>query len=151
MRKTSADATTGWIDLHREIDRSRRSGRNFALLRFSGASRRVYVVPSARRQTFLGRGGRALNPLVEVLRDSARSIDHVWGDRDDAYVVLCDTETRGVKAFLARIEAIAPRVVEEHVASSCIFPESGLTADALVSALSAPGARISSPSSVSGA
>jgi hypothetical protein len=138
MRKTWADTATGWTDLGHEVDRSRRCDTSFALLRFSAPTDR----PN-RRGLALGLNGhrpRATSQprWIDALRTAVRSIDHVWTDDDHTYVVLCDTDTRGVKAFLARLESIAPDLVEHGELAASVFPDDGMTVAAIVKALDAP-------------
>jgi hypothetical protein len=137
MPKTSTNAATGWNDLGREVDRCRRSGMSFALLRFSAADERLTRRHFTHRHNDRRTHAATVQSCVDLLRSAVRSVDHVWMDGTHTYVVLCDTEVRGIKAFLARLSVSAPEIVERSEPASCVFPDDGMTSAALVAALDA--------------
>jgi hypothetical protein len=100
-----------WNDLRRELDRCRRFGREFALVRVPGRDR--------------GRIARLV-----------RSTDYVWSDRAATYVLLPESNTASAEGLIARLQREAPELLPERGVQVASFPEDGLTSGALLSALS---------------
>ena len=107
-----------------ELDRSRRFGRNFALVCFS--CRREIEDP----WTYVRELAYGLSSLL-------RRVDRVWIEGPRVYMLLPECDRPMVAAMLLRIREPLARLVGEHVpdVSLAVFPEDGLTNGALYSAL----------------
>jgi hypothetical protein len=117
-----------------ELERSRRFGRQFALVRLS--TRRRIEDP----WTYV-------RMLADELSSLLRRVDRVWIDGPSVYMLLPECDRTMVEAMLLRIREPLARVVGEDAspnASLAVFPEDGLTKGALFSALSTD-RRTSSP------
>lgn len=97
----------GWPAVERELDRSRRYGRGFALL----------ALPSADQP--------------EAVTAELRSLDVAWQERGLLYVLLPESGRDAAAALLGRLAAIAPALATREHAGIAVFPEDGLTSGAL--------------------
>ena len=111
-------AEKGWRELRRELDRSRRFGHDFSLLRMPR------VVPD-------GNGG---TDLARSLPVRLRSIDTVWGDRRYAFVLLPEADRDVALALVARLRRETPGLIPRDVRLAA-FPEDGVTGGALIELL----------------
>jgi hypothetical protein len=119
-----------------ELERSRRFGRQFALVCLS--SRRRIEDP----WTYV-------RMLADELNSLLRRVDRIWIDGHHVYMLLPECDRTMVEAMLLRIREPLARVLGEDArpdASLAVFPEDGLTKSALYSALSTE-RRTSSPDS----
>jgi len=124
-----SDPQVGWAHVRREIDRSRRHERNFAVLR----------VPLALR----GADGRELDGFRDgsdapqaaaQLASMLRAVDDVWTDQGDVYALLPESDRNSARTLLARL-GDAPLPVSIAHATVSVFPEDGVTMGALIEAL----------------
>jgi hypothetical protein len=111
-----------WEEVGRELDRSRRHGRPFVMLRVVGAGSR-------------SNGSVKHERAEEAYRDAVRSIDRVWTRRGDVYLLLPECTRATAQELMRRLnrelpEPLVPRQV--HVAA---FPEDGITQGALLRVL----------------
>jgi hypothetical protein len=107
-------AQTGpWDHLRRELDRARRYGREFALIRIAGADR-----------------DRAAD-LAALLRTS----DYVWLHGRATYVLLPEAGRSAAEQLVARLDHAAPSVLADDALELAAFPEDGLTSGALLAAV----------------
>jgi hypothetical protein len=114
-----------WQALRHEVDRSRRHGHPAALVRIAP----VTVASNDRRAR------RELNGIAQRLQGLLRTIDCIWLQRDAVYVLLPEADRDAVEALMARLRRVAAGLLPaEGVAVAC-FPEDGLTANALRSAV----------------
>lgn len=114
-------------EVRSELERSRRFGRQFALVCLS--SRRRMEDP----WTYVRVLANESDSLV-------RRVDRVWIDGPRVYMLLPECDRAMAEAMLLRIRDPLARVVGEDAApeaSLAIFPEDGLTTGALFGALSA--------------
>ena len=124
-RRTRA-AWREWADLRRERNRGRRYERSFTLIRISS--------PGSDERRRPGRGG-PLDAIGDVMR-LVRSVDGVWTDERDVYVLLpeCDRATgeRTLKRIGQSLAKVLPAGAAITLAS---FPEDGRTSGALLHTL----------------
>jgi hypothetical protein len=111
-------ADAGWRELSRELDRSRRFGRSFSLLR----------VP----RLVAGRNGGL--DLARALPDRLRSLDTVWAHRRQLFVLLPEADRDGTLALLTRLRRDVPELIAADVRMAA-FPADGLTGGALLELL----------------
>jgi hypothetical protein len=115
-------------ELEGELNRSRRYGRTFALVR----------IPCRVKAT--GRSN-AVNGLGHALSSLVRYVDRVWVDGTSVYVLLPECDRAMAKAMLARIREPLAELLsaeERKAISSVVFPDDGVTAGALFNALDRP-------------
>lgn len=115
----AGDDIRGWDELSRELDRSRRFGRTFALLRI---------------QRPAGAGDDAVRAQVGQLGQVLRSIDHAWMGESAVYVLLPETNREAAALVGGRLERGANQLMP-HTLSIVSFPDDGITAGALLAAL----------------
>lgn len=84
-----------WLEFTRELERSRRYGRVFSLVRFS-------TRPRARNGT--GGSHDAAASLLEQVASRIRSLDRAWPADDGVFVLLPECERPMAEAFVARLE-----------------------------------------------
>jgi hypothetical protein len=106
-----------WEELRRELDRSRRSGHSFTLVRVSA---RVLD------------GAGELGPEWAVAAQ-LRSHDRVWTDQGSLYLLLPESEASAGAAAVNRIARASG--VEELHESIVSFPDDGVTSEALLARL----------------
>jgi hypothetical protein len=131
LTRDEATAWSSWKDLRRELDRSRRYGRSFAIARL------VCPRPAATAAGRLGRGSRAglEDERVHVLSSLLRGVDRVWAHGENLYVLLPECDRERAEAMLTRIrEPLAKLLHGEAVAVAC-FPKDGVASRALLEGL----------------
>lgn len=110
-------ADEGWRELRRELDRSRRFGHAFVLMRmarhWNGAD------------------------VVRALPSRLRSVESVWGVRKHAYVLVPEADHEIAAALVARLRREAPDLLPADVRFAA-FPSDGLTSGALLELLDRP-------------
>ena len=111
----------GWRELRRELDRSRRFGHQFLLMRMER----------------LHRNGNGEVDLVRKLPARLRAIDSVWGVRKDVYVLLPEADRDDASALIARLRRESPGLLPGDVRLAA-FPADGLTRGALLDLLNKP-------------
>jgi len=104
-----------WDELRREIERSRRYGRSFALVRIGRISTRT-------------------------LSGTLRAIDREWAADGATYVLLPEAVRAQAESLVTRLALEAPDVVGGCTVSVAAFPEDGLTSGALLKQLRAAAA-----------
>ncbi len=126
----SPDRTTGWMELASEIERSRRSGAKFVLMRFR----------QERLQLVSGRRPRQRHDLhlTATLASHVRSVDRVWAHGRDRYVLAWNSDYERTQVLLNRIRENAPEVLEGQTITIACFPEDGLTFDVIVAVVERP-------------
>jgi hypothetical protein len=111
-----------WEEVGRELDRSRRHGRSFVLLRVIGAG--------------AGLNGSARHHRAEDLyRDAVRSIDRVWTRRGDVYLLLPECTRAMAVDLVQRLAHETSDLVTPDQVSIAAFPEDGVTQGALLRVL----------------
>lgn len=113
--------SAGWRELRRELHRSRRFGHGFVLMRME----RIH------------RNGDGDVDLVRKLPARLRSIDSVWGGREEAYVLLPETKRDVAAALIARLRRESPGFLPGDVRIAA-FPEDGVTRGVLLELLNTP-------------
>jgi hypothetical protein len=112
-----------WEPLRRELQRSRRRGHSFTVLRVAGTPALADAV---------ARFGHAGTPL-----DSAfRAIDCVWVERGNVYLLLPESDHAAAEGFLRRVASEAPGLLSGDIRMA-VFPRDGLTSGAIMAALDA--------------
>jgi len=106
----------GWRELRRELDRSRRFGHEFVLMRMPRLN------------------GRRSADLVQSLPVRLRSVDSVWGVRKQAFVLLPEADRDVAVALVGRLRRESPDLLSEDVRLAA-FPADGLTSGALLELL----------------
>ncbi len=114
-------------EIHRELYRSRRYSRSFAVIRISPAS---------------GHGGSP-----PALASFLRLIDRAWTTDRETWVLLPEASMGEAQGFVDRLRADAPRLVAGRSVGSASFPETALTLEGL---LAATRARPDDPASADG-
>jgi hypothetical protein len=113
------DVGTGWVEFHRELARSRRFDRPFAILRFSvGRSPDQGVLVGLR------------NEIAAI----SRRIDRLWIDEDHILLLLPEATEAAAEAALARINVRVPAAVAVEPGLA-MYPEHGITSGALIAAV----------------
>ena len=115
----AGDDLHGWNELARELDRSRRFGRTFSLIR-------------------IPRPGGATESIIrahlERISRSLRSIDHAWMSDSGLYVLLPETDRMAANTLGSRLLRATPELLTGNLAIVS-FPDDGITSGALLSAL----------------
>lgn len=126
---SQAEHSGGSEGFARELDRSRRYGRTFVLIRIS-----------TRGSLVTGRRGGKL--LVEgdgsderVLNAFVRRVDYIWSAEGYVYILLPESNRESGEALLERVRREAPEVALEGRAQLVTFPQDGLTSGALIARL----------------
>jgi len=110
-------AEEGWRELRRELERSRRFGHEFVLLRMARLAR-----------------GRDRIDFVRSLGTRLRTVDSVWGARKHAFVLLPEADRDVAVSFVGRLRRETPELLPEDVRLAA-FPTDGLTGGALLELL----------------
>lgn len=113
--------TAGWSELRRELDRSRRFGHDFVLMRMA----RINSTASGDID------------LIRKLPGRLRSIDSVWCVRKQLFVLLPEAGREVAVALVARLRRDAPGLLPADVRLAA-FPSDGLTGGALIELLDQP-------------
>jgi hypothetical protein len=124
----SKAAWSEWEALRRELNRSRRYERCFTLIRIA--------VPAEadRRKRFRGRSGP--DGSLRAVASLVRSVDGVWTDDRDIYLLMPECDRTTGERTLARIESSLAQVLPGGSAITLAsFPEDGRTSGALLNAL----------------
>jgi hypothetical protein len=111
-------------ELRLELDRSRRFGHPFALVR-------IWCRSKQERWTFLREVATALDRIV-------RRVDRVWIQGSGVYVLLPECDRTMLEATLDRLRDPLSRLLGEDAraeVSAAVFPDDGLTSGALLGAL----------------
>ena len=117
--------------LQRELDRSRRHGRPFVLIRVplrtsQSAERRR----RKRRDAPITTGGPGeLDPVL-------RNTDQAWTTETDLYLLLPESDRPHGRICLDRLRRRAPELLNDSAARVVAFPDDGVTSGALLDLLS---------------
>jgi hypothetical protein len=111
-----------WEEFRRELDRSRRHGHSFVIAR----------VPHGESGDE-GRGTGADDAVA--LGSFLRTIDLVWAEGGNVYVMLPESDRTNAWAVFQRIRSENPDLLPETGISLAMFPEDGLTSGALLAAI----------------
>jgi hypothetical protein len=103
-------------EIHRELYRSRRYGRSFALVRISPSS-----------------GGRGSGPAPE-LTAFLRFLDRAWTTDRETWVLLPEAGLDDVHRFVERLRVDAPQLVAGRSVGWATFPGTALTLEGLLAA-----------------
>ena len=114
----SEEAVAGWREFNRELLRSRRLARNFALLRFRLA------------ETDTGPTRVALSGVRRLVR----RVDVAWAEGQDLYLLLPDTDRIAAQEVAARARSVAGMQPGSSPVS-VVFPDDGLTSGTLIAAV----------------
>lgn len=109
-----------WVELRREIDRSRRFDHGVTLMRAELPS------PAGGR-----RGLRRHAQILARLQGALRTIDSVWTDGDAVYMLLPETEREAAEQVVSRLWRELPQVLAFEELRMASFPVDGLTSEAL--------------------
>jgi hypothetical protein len=124
---------SSWEDLQHEVDRSRRYGHSFSVVRLASRTRlraRSNGAGEARRAEL---ERKAL--MVGVL---LRKLDRVWADGEDIYLLLPEGGRAMAESMLDRISEPLGMLVPDSVAAIATFPQDGLSIGGLLAALGRP-------------
>jgi hypothetical protein len=111
-----SDAVSGWAEFHRELARSRRFERSFAIVRLSASG---------------GHGDEALATVRDHVAGAARRTDRAWIDGNDVLVLLPETDSTTAAGFVARVAGgLTETLLTPTIAT---FPQDGITSGALIS------------------
>ena len=110
-----------WEEVGRELDRSRRHGRPFVLLRLAGAG--------------AARNGSTRRRAEDIYRDAVRSIDRVWTRRGDVYLLLPECTRAMAEELVRRVNRDTPDLMVPEQVFIAAFPEDGVTQGALLKVL----------------
>ncbi len=114
-------------ELQSELDRSRRFGHHFALIRIS-----------SRRE--IENKWSSVRDLAYGVSSLLRRVDRVWIDGTGVYLLLPECDRTMVEALLDRLHEPLSRLLGESgrsEVSSAVFPDDGMTSGALLGALTA--------------
>ncbi|MGH2604355.1 MAG: hypothetical protein ACRDQW_08420 [Haloechinothrix sp.] len=118
-----------WLPLLAELDRSRRYGRGFALIRIDA----VIALPRAGLAD--RRRRRRDGSLPERLRTRLRHSDHLWEERGRVYVLLPEADRAGATHALQRVRRVDPELLTATATQVAVFPDDGVTSGALLTSL----------------
>jgi hypothetical protein len=121
-------AESGWAYLRTELARSRRHDRSFALI---GIPDEVWFPPSSGTAE---RDDVALAVAADIQRFLRRP-DRAWVDGSRLYIVLTDSDRERGLAFLARVRVAMPELFGDDRVRLVVFPDDGITSDALLAGL----------------
>jgi hypothetical protein len=121
-------AESGWAYLRTELARSRRHNRSFALI---GIPEEVWLRPTAGQA---GRDEVALAVAADVQRFLRRP-DRAWVDGGRLQIVLTESDRERGLGFLARARRDMPEVFGDDRVRLVVFPDDGITTDALLAGL----------------
>ncbi|MFN8187990.1 MAG: hypothetical protein U0R69_13055 [Gaiellales bacterium] len=125
----TAPSQDGWDEFHRELHRSRRYERHFAVVRVPCG------VPSSGHGSFREPGADRYAETFERIERHLRLVDRAWVDGDSIYVMLPECDRSSAEAFVARLGRLVPDLLQERRIAMVSFPEDGATSGALVGAL----------------
>lgn len=109
--------------LERELERSRRYQRSFALIQVKGdATENDRLRPTTAS-------------IAAQLRDAVRQLDHVWGIDGSVFVLLPECGRPMAEALVVRLFDERPELVLGRSARIVAFPSDGLTTGALLDRL----------------
>lgn len=114
-------AHAGWNELRRELERSRRFGHEFVLIRMERTHR----------------SSQGTVDLVRKLPARLRSSDSVWGAHKNTFVLLPEAHRDVGVALIARLRRESPGLLPADVRLAS-FPTDGLTRGALLDLLNTP-------------
>lgn len=117
---TIASAEAGAHEIRRELYRSRRYSRTFALV---GHPLRSDDQPRA-------------------LRTALRRLDYVWIAGGQIYILLPEADRTTVDGLLSRLRTIDESLIDVAEARVAVFPQDALTEDALTTAVAVPRAAL---------
>jgi hypothetical protein len=131
LRRSALDTGSprdAWGVFADELERSRRYGHSFALLRIAPKLRdpRSWDAPARLR----------------ALSACLRGVDHAWTHREDLLALLPELGADRTEAVLRRLAWAAPEVLEGASTRYATFPDHGLTAAALLGHVDIAGAGI---------
>lgn len=112
-----------WEEVGRELDRARRYGREFALVRIPAP-----VPRNGSRRTDADSDAAHLSSFV-------RTVDRVWTGGGATYALLPETGRAGAEALLARVARHPFHLLAREGVRTAAFPEDGVTSGALIEAL----------------
>ena len=116
----------GWREVARELERSRRHERPFAVIRVLAASEPAETVESSSDET--------ASRLARELRQG----DTVWSSSDAVWVLMPESGRTQANEALTRVARAIPQPVLGDASSVASFPEDAVTAAALRQLLEAP-------------
>lgn len=116
-----------WDAFRRELDRSRRFGRQFVLMK----------IPAG--ETLRAPGGSVSAPRgpLGAMPLAFRAIDQAWTMDGSVYAVLPESNRSAAMALIARLRTSMPDAAALDEIQIAEFPEDGLTTGALVASLRA--------------
>jgi hypothetical protein len=128
VSRGSRAAWSEWEDLRRELNRSRRYERCFTLIRIA------LPAETDRRRRFRDRSGP--NGSLRAVASLVRSVDGVWTDETDVYLLLPECDRTTGERTLGRIEnSLAGVLPAGSAITVASFPQDGRTSGALLNAL----------------
>jgi hypothetical protein len=126
--RASRAAWSEWEALRHELNRSRRYERCFTLIRIA------LPAEADRRKRLRGRSGP--DDSLRAVASLVRSVDGVWTDERDVYLLMPECGRTTGERTLARIESSLAQVLPAGSAITLAsFPEDGRTSGALLNAL----------------
>lgn len=124
---------SSWEDLQHEVDRSRRYGHSFSVVRLASCTR------LRARSNGAGKARRAeLEHKALMVGVLVRKLDRVWADGEDIYVLLPEGGRAMAESMLDRIREPLRVLLPDSVAAIATFPQDGLSIGGLLSALGSP-------------
>ncbi len=116
-----------WDAFRRELDRSRRFGRKFVLMR----------IPAREMLQATGGNASAARGPLGAIPVAFRAIDQSWTMDGSVYAVLPESDRTAAMALIARLRASMPDAAALDEIQIAEFPGDGLTTGALVASLRA--------------
>ena len=126
-------AWTGWHEFDRELERSRRHEKAFALVRV------------ARAEGGLGDEADWPHATAARLALTLRQTDTVWPSGGQVYVLMPESGRSEARQVLARAGRAFPDLALTQAAAVAVFPEDGLTGGAIQGALDVGSEPLSEP------
>jgi len=117
--------------LQRELDRSRRHGRPFVLIKVP-----LRTSPSAERRRRKRRDAPITTGGPGELDPVLRNTDQAWTTETDLYLLLPESDRPHGRICLDRLRRRAPDLLDDSAARVVAFPDDGVTSGALLDLLS---------------
>ncbi len=112
-----------WSEIGEELDRSRRFGRDFSLIRIGTPARSTTT------------GSRDPQADVALMAQTLRSIDRAWPVDDAILMMLPESTREQAEAMVKRLQAHPLLDLRESPIAIAAFPADGVTSGALLAAL----------------
>ena len=124
-----------WQELARELDRARRYGRDFVLMKIPVRTSGIPARASAIMRVSRNRRRDATADYARAVSAVLRTVDRVWVHEGAVYALLPESDRSIAEALLLRLADEMPELLPEDGVRLAAFPADGLTSGALLEQL----------------